>query len=271
MLVTMGCVDAELDVRETNRVPRQPPRPQFGPDDWTAIRVRFEREHRGWSTAELARRITMAGFPMRQQQVWQIESGSPRRKVSIGEAIAIAGVFGIPVTELTRPPDGAISKNLSSLGARFAQWRREAGDLAVRLADIAREVDAVPHMAWPADVPPSAAAQDACRQLEEIETAVEQVRRAIAAVDERWEYVVSLRDIPGQDPSLFQQLSDRERQLDRSWDRAHRLYAALVSAWDSPEQSLPSAELAEALKLAYALFTGLGTGGADKGGDDGAR
>src|ERR1035437_7440779 len=96
MLVTMGCVDTLKAVRETDPVPRKTSRPP-GPDDWASERIRHEREQRGWSTAELARRVTLAGGRVRQQTGGQVESGEPRRKLSVGEAATFARGFDIPL------------------------------------------------------------------------------------------------------------------------------------------------------------------------------
>src|ERR1017187_1128908 len=137
----MVSVDTAKLVRETLSVPRKTPRPP-GPDDWAAERVRFEREQRGWSTAELARRVTLAGVPMRQQTVWKVESGQPRRSLSVGEASAFANVFGISLRELMTPPRVVLT-DLMKLASEFIDWRRDAGTLFGRLVDIARQVDAL--------------------------------------------------------------------------------------------------------------------------------
>jgi transcriptional regulator with XRE-family HTH domain len=107
-----------------------------GPDDWAAARIRHERELRGWSTAELARRVTESGVPLRQQQVWQIESGDPPRKLSVGEAATIARIFGLTISDLLAPPESVASQNLINLGRDFAEWRRDAGLLAARLREL---------------------------------------------------------------------------------------------------------------------------------------
>lgn len=73
-------------------------------EDNVADHVRIEREARGWSTAELARHVTEAGCPISQSAVWRIESGEPRRKISVDELIAFSRVFGKPIEALLRPP-----------------------------------------------------------------------------------------------------------------------------------------------------------------------
>lgn len=69
-----------------------------------AGRVALEREVRGWSTTELAERVTRAGVKMNQTAVWRIENGSPRRRINLDEALAFSRVFELPLEELMSPP-----------------------------------------------------------------------------------------------------------------------------------------------------------------------
>ena len=69
-----------------------------------AARVALERTVRGWSTTELATRMTSAGVPLNQSAVWRIESGTPRRKISLDEALGFSRVFELPLEELMSPP-----------------------------------------------------------------------------------------------------------------------------------------------------------------------
>lgn len=133
-------MDSKTEVRNTGTVPkRTAPRPP-GPDEWAAERIRHERELRGWSTSELARRVTEAGVPLRQQQVWQIESGEPPRKLSVGEASTFAAIFGLTISDLLTPPADVANQNLINLGRDFAEWRRDSGLLAARLREIDERV-----------------------------------------------------------------------------------------------------------------------------------
>jgi transcriptional regulator with XRE-family HTH domain len=121
---------AVLGARETVRMPRQMPRPP-GPDDWAAQRVAFERDRRNWSQSELARRVTLAGVPMRQQTIQQIESGEPRRKISVGEATALCDVLGISLDELTKPTGEVEALNLAigRVTTGLHTWLEEGGKL----------------------------------------------------------------------------------------------------------------------------------------------
>ncbi|HEY5833540.1 helix-turn-helix domain-containing protein [Streptomyces sp.] len=69
-----------------------------------AARVALEREVRGWSTTELAARMTKSGVPMNQTAVWRIENGKPRRKITLDEALGFSRVFELPLEELMSPP-----------------------------------------------------------------------------------------------------------------------------------------------------------------------
>lgn len=69
-----------------------------------AARVALEREVRGWSTTELAARMTKAGVKMNQTAVWRIENAEPRRRINLDEALGFARVFELPLEELMSPP-----------------------------------------------------------------------------------------------------------------------------------------------------------------------
>lgn len=118
---------------DTCGMPRQLPRPP-GPDEWAARRVRHEREQRGWSTAELARRVTEEGVLMRQSSVWDIENRTPPRRITLGEALALVRVFGLAsVSDLASPPYASGADELAVIVRDLQQWRsaesRQAGAL----------------------------------------------------------------------------------------------------------------------------------------------
>ena len=68
-------------------------------------RVIAERKQRGWSQAELARRVTAVGVPLSQSSLWKLEQGTPRRPLSVDELFAFAAVFGLDVSAMLAPPD----------------------------------------------------------------------------------------------------------------------------------------------------------------------
>lgn len=78
-----------------------PDRP--APEDYVAERIKQEREARGWSTVTVADKMAEAGHPLNQSAIWRIESGKPRRRVNLDEALGFCQVFGLTMDELTAP------------------------------------------------------------------------------------------------------------------------------------------------------------------------
>ncbi|MFF5960403.1 helix-turn-helix domain-containing protein [Streptomyces luteogriseus] len=67
-----------------------------------AVRIKLEREARGWSTNALSDRLNEAGFEMNPSAVWRIENG--KRRINLDEAIGFAEVFGMDLRNLVGPP-----------------------------------------------------------------------------------------------------------------------------------------------------------------------
>lgn len=115
---------------QTVQMPRQTPRP-VGAEEMVARRVIWERRTRGWSNAELARRMAEAGCPINQSAIQKIEHGNPRRTISLDEALAFAKVFGVSLDELKGIPDEVVSADLAAyldeLGEIEAQLERLRG------------------------------------------------------------------------------------------------------------------------------------------------
>jgi hypothetical protein len=80
-----------------------------------ADHVELERERRGWSTGELAKRVTEAGCPISQSAIWRIEKGNPRRKISVDELVAFGRVFGMSVDDLLLPVSSDVPSDLIEL------------------------------------------------------------------------------------------------------------------------------------------------------------
>ena len=79
-----------------------PPPVQAGDDDERfATNIRETRERLGLSQGELARRMAELGWPYWQQTVRRVESGE--RKVSVGEAAALARILRADVGRLMLP------------------------------------------------------------------------------------------------------------------------------------------------------------------------
>ena len=70
-------------------------------DELFAIQVRETRERLKMSQGELARQMSARGFPYYQQTVRRIEDR--QRKVSVGEAKALAEILGTTIDRLTEP------------------------------------------------------------------------------------------------------------------------------------------------------------------------
>jgi transcriptional regulator with XRE-family HTH domain len=67
-----------------------------------AVRIKVEREARGWSTNALSDRMNEAGFEMNPSAVWRIENR--KRRINLDEAIGFAEVFGVSLRNLVGPP-----------------------------------------------------------------------------------------------------------------------------------------------------------------------
>lgn len=67
-----------------------------------AVRIKLERDKRGWSTTTLSERLNEAGFDMNPSAVWRIENR--KRRLNLDEAIGFAEVFGVDLRNLIGPP-----------------------------------------------------------------------------------------------------------------------------------------------------------------------
>ena len=67
-----------------------------------AIRIKLERDARGWSTNAVSDRLNAAGYEMNPSAVWRIENG--QRRVTVDDALGFAEVFGISLANLVGPP-----------------------------------------------------------------------------------------------------------------------------------------------------------------------
>lgn len=72
-----------------------------GMDQRFAAMMRSAREERSMSQSELARRMAALGWPWHPQSVHKIEND--QRKVSIGEAVALASLLKIDLGALPGP------------------------------------------------------------------------------------------------------------------------------------------------------------------------
>jgi transcriptional regulator with XRE-family HTH domain len=65
-------------------------------------KVQQLRAERGWSQAELAKRLSEIGFEMHQTTVAKLEAG--KRPLRVAETFALAQVFGLPPLAMFRMP-----------------------------------------------------------------------------------------------------------------------------------------------------------------------
>ena len=72
-----------------------------GEDRAFARAMRDAREARGWSQADFARELAGRGFALTQVTISRVEQ--MKRAARLGEAMAIADTFGVPLSTMTAP------------------------------------------------------------------------------------------------------------------------------------------------------------------------
>jgi len=75
---------------------------QLAGEENIAVRIKLERDARGWSTNAVSDRLNAAGYEMNPSAVWRIENG--QRRVTVDDALGFAEVFGISLANLVGPP-----------------------------------------------------------------------------------------------------------------------------------------------------------------------
>ncbi|MEU4161295.1 helix-turn-helix transcriptional regulator [Actinoplanes sp. NPDC026670] len=116
-------------------MPRPNPARPIGGEAGLARRIAYERQRAGMSTESLAKRMTDLGCPINQSAVWKIENGDPPRRITYDEALAFAQVFGMPLEELSVPPELAADQEALKLLGEFRQSRQAMHDAFYRLAE----------------------------------------------------------------------------------------------------------------------------------------
>ncbi|WP_262060956.1 helix-turn-helix transcriptional regulator [Streptomyces sp. STR69] len=119
------------------------------PEDYVAERVKLEREARGWSTVALAERMAEAGHPVNQAAIWRIESGKPRRRVNLDEALGFCKVFDLDLDELTTPPgqlaNPLVRRLVGEYVSRWKEWRALGKDMRRIQDELKAYTDANPN------------------------------------------------------------------------------------------------------------------------------
>lgn len=88
-------------------------------------RIAWEREQRGMTYEGLAKRMTDLGCAIHASAIYKIEKGSPPRKVTVSELIALSKVFETTTDELLVPLDLRHAQAASQI-VRGAQWALSA-------------------------------------------------------------------------------------------------------------------------------------------------
>jgi len=86
-----------------------------------ARRVEYERRRRGWSQERLATQMVRAGVPVHQSAISKIERTTDRRAITVDEALAFARVFDLPVVEMLKPVEAAMSEEVARLFAELGE------------------------------------------------------------------------------------------------------------------------------------------------------
>ncbi|MGG7572902.1 helix-turn-helix transcriptional regulator [Streptomyces sirii] len=101
-----------------------------------AVRIKLEREARGWGTNAVSDRLNEAGYEINPSAVWRIENR--KRRVNLDEAIGFAELFGISLENLVGPPRLAAHARAMELVEDIRRRYREM-HLANRAAAEARD------------------------------------------------------------------------------------------------------------------------------------
>lgn len=133
-----------------------------------AENVREHRQRLGWSQGELARRMSDLGWPWHQQTTRRVEDGG--RKVSAGEAAALARILGTTVARLMMPGrQASIAYLLDTFTARaheaygqVAAWTASLEAARRQLAHTVGEAKASPWAEAPQIADLVRAASEAC-------------------------------------------------------------------------------------------------------------
>ncbi|MBU7597359.1 helix-turn-helix domain-containing protein [Streptomyces sp. P38-E01] len=110
-------------------------------EDNVAERIKMEREVRGWSTVILAEKMAAAGHSVNQAAIWRIESGKPRRRVNLDEALGFCKVFRITMEDLTSAPSQIANSHVRRLVGEYVEKWVEWRELDTSMTRIRKELD----------------------------------------------------------------------------------------------------------------------------------
>jgi transcriptional regulator with XRE-family HTH domain len=109
-------------------------------------RVRAERSRQGWSQEELARRLTDRGIPVHASTIAKIEAEKKPRATRLGEAVAIADLFGLSVDVLLDregPDDSTLTFAVTVLCDYAGDAERQIAQAGEVTADIEDQLESV--------------------------------------------------------------------------------------------------------------------------------
>ena len=152
------------------------PQPTISAEDPFGRRLRYERERRGWTQADVAQRLSERGIVLHATAIAKIEQRDARRPrvIRLDEAAAIADIFGLPLGEMLKPAPSLFSE----AAVRAEEWAH-----SVELADSAgkRFFDAlrlIERDSWPTEPSTEGSAWEIMfRALARIGPALEGVQR----------------------------------------------------------------------------------------------
>jgi len=103
--------------------------------------IRTWRELHGWSQTELAERMAARGHRWHQATVFKVEDG--RRPVRLTEAVALAAVLDVPLTDLIGPdaPERVARFELASAAQRVKAAQHEVEQWQAELDQASKERD----------------------------------------------------------------------------------------------------------------------------------
>ncbi|MDR1441404.1 MAG: helix-turn-helix domain-containing protein [Bifidobacteriaceae bacterium] len=95
-----------------------------------ARRIKFEREQRDWSPAQLAEQMTAIGCSIQTSAIYRIEARENRRRISVDELVTFARVFDTSVDDLLRPFDFVLVERLQKVEVDYLEAVESLADAA---------------------------------------------------------------------------------------------------------------------------------------------
>ncbi|MDR1185953.1 MAG: helix-turn-helix transcriptional regulator [Bifidobacteriaceae bacterium] len=95
-----------------------------------ARRIRFEREQRGWSPAQLAEQMTDLGCSIQTSAIYRIEAQENRRHISVDELVTLSRVFDASVDDLLRPFDFVLVERKQKVEVDYLEATESLADAA---------------------------------------------------------------------------------------------------------------------------------------------